>query len=218
MKGAKDYQLLMSDATRELLRTGASRLELQLSEDTLVQLGLFAELLLEWNQKINLTATRSIDEVIGRHVVDSLALVPVVPSAGTMLDVGAGGGFPGAVLAIVLPQVQITCVDSIQKKVSFLEAVRRKLAPNMVPICGRIEALTDLGPFNGVVSRATFAPVEWVQVGAPFVAEDGMMAAMLTDDAQIPNPPKGFALAESLNYEIDQGRVRRIQTYRRCST
>lgn len=209
----------MTDATRELLRQRAAGVGVNLSDQTINGLGRFAELLLQWNQKINLTACKSIEELIERHVVDSLALQPLVQPNQKIVDVGAGGGFPGAVLGLVEPSARITCVDSIQKKVSFLEAVRRTTAPNLTPICGRIEGLIpQLGVFDLVVSRATFAPAEWVAIGSPLVAPGGLLVTMLTEDAERPPAPAEFTPDIERSYEIDQGRIRRVQAYRRCST
>src|SRR3979409_337267 len=82
--------------------------------------GRHVDLLLKWNKSINLTAITDPDEVVEKHVLDSLALAPVLPS-GSLLDVGTGAGFPGIPVAIARPELEVVLVDSVQKKVAFLK-------------------------------------------------------------------------------------------------
>src|SRR5437870_6832970 len=93
---------------------------LKLDAEQLKLLGRHVDLLLKWNKSINLTAITDPAEVVEKHVIDSLALAPLVPK-GSLLDAGSGAGFPGIPLAIALPELEVTLVDSVQKKVAFLK-------------------------------------------------------------------------------------------------
>src|SRR5260370_16782892 len=93
---------------------------ISLSPAQLKLLGRHVDLLLRWNKSINLTSITDPEEVVEKHVLDSLALVPVLPS-GSLLDAGSGGGFPGIPGAIARPDLEAVLVDSVQKKFAFLK-------------------------------------------------------------------------------------------------
>src|SRR5258708_124082 len=124
--------------------------------DKLVQ---YRALLQTWNRKINLTAITEPSEVVERHFLDSLAIAPSVRACRTLIDVGAGAGCPGAVLAIALPALAVTCIDAVAKKVAFLQTLKRTLAPNLEPLHARDEDLDRT--FGAAVSRATWDPPIW---------------------------------------------------------
>ncbi|MBR9805548.1 16S rRNA (guanine(527)-N(7))-methyltransferase RsmG, partial [bacterium] len=101
----------------------------------------FVGLLKRWNSVHNLTAIRDSDDIVRKHILDSLSLQAFL-GQGSVLDVGSGGGFPGIPLAIVRPQQAFTLVDSNQKKTAFLKEVKRKLSlTNVTVINGRVEQL-----------------------------------------------------------------------------
>lgn len=106
-----------------------SNLKIQLSANHLKALSIFENELLEWNEKFNLTAIRSHDEVITKHFMDSLSCLEVMqnPSPKNIIDVGTGAGFPGLVLKIVLPSPNLVLVESIGKKAAFCEHIIKKL-------------------------------------------------------------------------------------------
>src|SRR6202171_1821304 len=99
---------------------------IRLDPEQLKQLGRHVDLLLKWNKSVNLTAIVDPDEVVEKHVLDSLAVAPLVPQ-GSLLDAGTGAGFPGIPIAIVKPQLEVVLVDSVQKKVAFLKNVLAEL-------------------------------------------------------------------------------------------
>lgn len=116
----------------------------------------YLDLLARWNQAYNLTAVRDPLEIVPRHLLDSLAVLPFVGD-GRLLDVGAGAGLPGIPLAIANPGLDVTLVDSAGKKVRFMRHVKRALGlENIEPLHARIESLRP-GPgeaFDSVISRA----------------------------------------------------------------
>lgn len=148
----------MSVTTRhaEELAQGALELGVEVSPQQQQQLLAYLALLIKWNKAYNLTAVRDPDEMVSRHLLDSLSVVPYVRDAGdNWLDVGSGGGMPGIPLAILFPERQFTLLDSNGKKTRFLTQVKLELKlANLQVIHSRVEAFTPEAPFSGIVSRA----------------------------------------------------------------
>jgi 16S rRNA (guanine527-N7)-methyltransferase len=206
----------MDGATKERLRQGALALGVPLDEDQVKRFARYLDLLLLWNRKINLTAIDDPAGVVDRHFLDSLAIVPLVRSAKTLVDVGSGAGFPGVVLSVACPGLQVTCVESIRKKVAFIQTLKGELAPQVTPVCARMEELLAAGrQFDVAVSRATFEPAEWVARGAPLVAPGGQLVAMQTHDSQELHSPEGFAALPPRTYTIASV-SRRLQAFLRA--
>lgn len=139
----------------EILRTGlagmpALRIE-PAARDRLLD---YLALLERWNRTYNLTAVRDPGDMVTRHVLDSLSVLPWVP-AGRLLDAGSGAGLPGVPLAIARPELQVTLLDSAGKKIRFLNQVRRELVlDNITPVQSRLEAYRPDRAFDAIVSRA----------------------------------------------------------------
>jgi len=150
---------LPPDFQPEALAEGAEALGVAIDEVRLRQLADYALLLRRWNAVHNLTAIRSGGEMLTHHLLDSLAMVPHLQrlTAGAparVLDVGSGGGLPGIVLAIALPQLHLTLADAVQKKCAFLIQATLELGlGNVEVVHGRVEALR-LPPFDVIVARA----------------------------------------------------------------
>lgn len=140
----------------EELQQGARELGVDLTEQQQTQLLGYLALLIKWNKAYNLTAVRDPDEMVSRHLLDSLSVVPFVAEAGdNWLDVGSGGGMPGIPLAILFPERRFTLLDSNGKKTRFLTQVKLELKlANLEVIHSRVEAFTPEQPFNGICSRA----------------------------------------------------------------
>lgn len=140
----------------EELAQGALELGVEVSPKQQEQLLAYLELLIKWNKAYNLTAVRDPDEMVSRHLLDSLSVQPFVFDAGdNWLDVGSGGGMPGIPLAILFPERRFTLLDSNGKKTRFLTQVKLELKlANLEVIHSRVEAFTPQQPFSGIVSRA----------------------------------------------------------------
>lgn len=138
------------------LSLGAEQLGVSLSETQHAQLLAYLALLIKWNKAFNLTAVRNPDEMVSRHLLDSLSVLPHVAAAGdNWLDVGSGGGMPGIPLAIMFPERQFTLLDSNGKKTRFLTQVKHELKlANLEVIHSRVEGFTPEQPFSGICSRA----------------------------------------------------------------
>lgn len=140
----------------EELSQGARELGVELSAEQHEQLLAYLALLIKWNKAYNLTAVRNPDEMVSRHLLDSLSVVPFVAEAGdNWLDVGSGGGMPGIPLAILFPERQFTLLDSNGKKTRFLTQVKLELKlTNLQVIHSRVEEFQPEVPFAGICSRA----------------------------------------------------------------
>ncbi|WP_282365507.1 16S rRNA (guanine(527)-N(7))-methyltransferase RsmG [Pseudomonas sp. PS02290] len=138
----------------EELTLGARELGVELSESQHRQLLAYLALLIKWNKAYNLTAVRDPDEMVSRHLLDSLSVVRFIEGE-RQLDVGSGGGMPGIPLAILFPEMKVTVLDSNGKKTRFLTQVKLELAlTNLQVIHSRAEAFQPALPFNGIISRA----------------------------------------------------------------
>jgi 16S rRNA (guanine527-N7)-methyltransferase len=136
------------------LTLGARELGVKLSETQHSQLLGYLALLIKWNKAYNLTAVRDPDEMVSRHLLDSLSVVPFIDGE-RQLDVGSGGGMPGIPLAIMFPDMQVTLLDSNGKKTRFLTQVKLELKlDNLNVIHSRAEAYQPEQPFTGIISRA----------------------------------------------------------------
>ncbi|QQE88808.1 16S rRNA (guanine(527)-N(7))-methyltransferase RsmG [Azotobacter chroococcum] len=140
----------------EELACGARELGVELSDRQQEQLLAYLALLIKWNKAYNLTAVRDPDEMVSRHLLDSLSVVSQVAEAGdNWLDVGSGGGMPGVPLAILFPGRRFTLLDSNGKKTRFLTQVKLELQlQNLEVVHSRVEAFMPAQPFSGICSRA----------------------------------------------------------------
>jgi len=141
----------------EELARGIQTLGLDIDAATQQRLLDYLALLAKWNKAYNLTAVRDVDEMVSRHLLDSLSIVPQFEAAGgeRWLDVGSGGGMPGIPLAILFPGKNLTLLDSNGKKTRFLTQVKLELKlDNLQVIHSRVEAFQPELPFSGIVSRA----------------------------------------------------------------
>ena len=147
------------------LQKGLHDLGLVLTSEQEERLLAYMDLIAKWTKVYNLTAVRDADEMLTHHLLDSLAVVLplrreaaklVLPDGQTqlnLLDVGAGAGLPGVVIAITCPNISVTCVDTVAKKAAFIQQVAATLKlPNLKGLHARVESLAQ--PFDVVCSRA----------------------------------------------------------------
>jgi 16S rRNA (guanine527-N7)-methyltransferase len=175
----------MDPAFQEALHRGLETFGIELPPESIAALERYADRLLAWNRKVNLTAITAPAEVAEKHVVDSLLLLPSIAGAGTLLDVGSGAGLPGVPLACARRDLSVTCCDSVAKKVAFVKAVAAELALAVRAVAVRAEGDPDrekLPRADAVVSRALADPDTWVPLGARYVADGGVLLAMLGRD------------------------------------
>jgi len=144
---------------RPPLQAAAQTLGLTLSDQQLDQLLAYLDLIQKWNKVYNLTAVRDPQAMLTQHLVDSLSLLPALRRHAQgqplrMMDVGSGGGLPGVVVAICEPAIDVTCVDAVAKKATFIKQVAAELGlPNLHGEHSRVEAL-KVPAFDLITSRA----------------------------------------------------------------
>ena len=171
----------------EALDKGLASLGLDLDEATQAKLLAYLDLIAKWTKVYNLTAVRDAEEMLSHHVLDSLAVIsplrremtalPRADAQRSLLDVGSGAGLPGVVIAIVCPEVQVTCVDTVAKKAAFIQQVAVSLKlPNLKGLHARVETLTQA--FDIVCSRAFASLLDFTTWSRAALASDGVWLAM----------------------------------------
>jgi len=171
----------------EALRRGLEALGLEVGAGVEERLGRYADRLLAWNRKVNLTAVTDPAEVAEKHLVDSLALLPEVAGASTLLDIGSGAGLPGVPLAIARPDLAVTCCDGVAKKVAFVKAVTAELDLGVRALAARARGEPEregLPRAERVVSRALADPNRWLPLGRAYLAPGGTVLALLGREAE----------------------------------
>jgi len=170
-------------ALTELLAQGVHDLPIALSPEQIGRLIDYVALLSKWNAVYNLTAVRDPAQMISHHVLDSLAAVPAFDAAQNVLDVGAGGGLPGMVLAIwaqgAHPAMRISMIDTVHKKTAFLTQAKAELGlGNVTVYTARVEQLEVAQPFDVITSRAFAELADFVNWSGHLLASGGRFLAM----------------------------------------
>ncbi len=164
----------------------------------------YLALLLRWNATYNLTAIRDPREMVTKHLLDSLAMAPFVASVPTLADLGTGPGLPGIPLAIAIPGLRVTLVESNGKKARFMrEAIRHLGLSNAEVAESRIETLDrpgglQTGTFMAITARALATLPQIVHLGGHLLAPGGVLLAMkgTRPDDEIAGLPAGWALRD----------------------
>ena len=155
------------------------KIEVNLTEDQLNKLEMFYELLIEWNNKINLTRITDKEDVYLKHFYDSLTIVKEVDlnKVDTLCDVGTGAGFPGIVLKICFPNLKMTLIDSLNKRVNYLNEIIKKLDLKEIEAV-HTRAEDYKGSFDVVTSRAVARLDKLINWCINLVKKDGIFIAM----------------------------------------
>ena len=193
----------MVDHARQLAR-GAKEMDVALSDSQAAQLLAYMALLNKWNKAYNLTAVRDPDEMVSRHLLDSLSVLPFV-GAGRWLDVGSGGGMPGVILAIMLPDNEFTLLDSNGKKTRFLTQVKMELGlDNLQVVNSRVEAFSPDLSFDGIVSRAFSSLADFTHLTRHLSTVETQWLAMkgLYPDEELQLLPEDFRVQRSVELSV----------------
>lgn len=159
----------------------ANSIGIEISQKQAEQFYKYMELLLEWNEKMNLTAITEPEEVILKHFIDSLTIIPYLKEADTVLDIGTGAGFPGIPLKILEENKKFTLLDSLNKRIIFLQTVINELElKNIQAIHGRAEEFVskERETYNIVTSRAVARLNVLLEYMLPFVKIGGRCICM----------------------------------------
>ncbi len=165
-----------------LLAEGVAALNLELAPATLGHLQIYLEELKLWNAKTNLTGLKTDRDIVIKHFLDSLAVLPWLDGAASLVDLGSGGGFPGLVLKLALPHLALTLVEARERKAAFLEYLAARFRLTGVEV-----VQTHLTPslakkrepkVAAVVSRAAFILPRLLELAAPLLAPGGLVLAL----------------------------------------
>lgn len=172
----------MSKVSREELRLRSAQMQIDLSEEQVEQLARYGDLLLKWNSTYNLTSITNADDVLVLHLLDSLTLVKafdsVVPGVATVMDVGSGGGLPAIPFATLRPDISISMVDTVKKKVLFLrQAILELKLKNAKALHTRVEKLTH-EKVDVITSRAFASLRDMTEWTRHLLRDNGCWLAM----------------------------------------
>jgi 16S rRNA (guanine527-N7)-methyltransferase len=188
-------------AVAPLLADGIKALDLELDDRQHTQLLDYLALLFKWNSVYNLTSVRDPLQMVTHHLLDSLAAVPAFAGAAHVLDVGAGGGLPGIVLAIARPGMQVSLIDTVHKKTAFLKQVKAELElSNVTVYTDKVQQLRVEQPFDVITSRAFADLSDFVNWSGHLLAEGGQFIAL-----------KGVAPPDEQERLPDEWKVSRLQ-------
>lgn len=186
------------------LAEGIDGLGLMLPAPVQLKLLDYLALIQKWNKTYNLTAVREPTKMVSHHVLDCLAVAPHL-TASTILDVGSGAGLPGIPLAMALPKVAVTLLESNHKKAAFLQQAKTELKlDNITVACERVEQWQPEGTFEIVTSRAFSDLAEFVALAGRHTAPHGRLAAMkgIYPHEEITQLPAGWKLDKSIELTV----------------
>lgn len=195
---------------RRLLEEEVRRARLSLSLKQLEALEGYLELLGRWGGRMNLTARTEPDWLIGHHFPDAFAVAAemgVWAEGRRCIDAGAGAGLPGVILAATIPGLKVTAVEANRRKCAFLRTVAHELDLDVQVLEGRLEEL-KVAPHDLAVSRATWAPGEWMERSCGLVRPGGRVVLFLARGDGL--PPATWELRESrrVHYSLSDGTPR----------
>ena len=173
----------------DILQKHCSDYGIEINQDLAKKLEIYGRLLKEWNDKINLTAIKDDEGIAIKHFLDCATCLNAVDLKGKVIDVGTGAGFPGLVLKILKPEIELCLLDSLNKRLLFLEAVINELGLENVTLVharaedgGRDKKLREKFDFS--VSRAVANLSTLSEYCLPFLKDNGMFVAMKGPDAE----------------------------------
>ena len=173
---------------KEELVSQFNKYEIALDNTQIEQFNRYYELLIEWNEKINLTAITEQSEVIEKHFIDSILPYKSFKENSSIIDIGSGAGFPGIPLKILRPDLNITLLDSLNKRINFLNIVIDELKlNNIVAIHGRCEDMAKMPKYRECFDYGTARAVAKLNILAeytvPFIKVNGNFVAYKGQDA-----------------------------------
>lgn len=179
---------------------------ISLSDQQKNQLVGYVEMLHKWNKAYNLTSVRDPEQMLIRHIMDSIVVEPHLQGS-RFIDVGTGPGLPGVPLAIVRPDAHFTLLDSLGKRIRFLKQVQHELKlVNIEPVQSRVEDFPAESPFDGVISRAFASLNDMLNWCHHLPGEKGQFYALkgVVPDDELATLPAGFAVDRVVKLAVPQ--------------
>lgn len=205
--------------------------DLNVSCETFQKLEEYAEFLTDYNQKVNLTALTQGEDILIKHFLDSLLLQKkcevYIPEEAAVMDIGSGAGFPGVPLALIRPDLHITLLDSLNKRIVFLDLLRERLGCKYSTIHGRAELLAKddefRESFDVVAARAVAALPTLAEYSLPFVKKGGYWLAMKGPNEDLQPALHaiqilGGTLVDTVRYSLPGGDERLIYVVKKIGT
>jgi 16S rRNA (guanine527-N7)-methyltransferase len=159
------------------LEGGMDNLGFEIMPENIDKLLIYKDLLLKWNKSINLTSIKN-KEIVTHHFLDCLAVIPFIKSS-SLLDVGTGAGLPGIVIAIIKPDIKISLIDKVGKKITFIKRVLAELdIKNVQTHHSRVELMTSEEKYDGIISRAFSNMGDFVQITKHLLKKQGVWYGM----------------------------------------
>ena len=159
------------------LEGGMDNLGFEIMPENINKLLIYKDLLLKWNKSINLTSIKN-KEIVTHHFLDCLAVIPFIKSS-SLLDVGTGAGLPGIVIAIIKPDIKISLIDKVGKKIAFIKRVLAELdIKNVQTHHSRVELMTSEEKYDGIISRAFSNMGDFVQITKHLLKKQGVWYGM----------------------------------------
>jgi len=192
---------VLNKLTRLLDQAGIS-----LTDHQKNQLVGYVDMLHKWNKAYNLTSVRDPNEMLVRHILDSIVVAPHLQGE-RFIDVGTGPGLPGIPLSIVRPECQFTLLDSLGKRVRFLRQVQHELKlENIYPVQSRVEEFRAEPPFDGVISRAFASLNDMIGWCKHLPAQNGRFYALkgILPEDEIAQLPDGFEVESAIKLRVPQ--------------
>ena len=213
----------LATAYHDRIAIVAKGLGARISETTIARLAAWFDLLVAWNAKIDLTAAKGPDELVDLMLADALVLARHEPKGESLVDVGSGAGGPGLALHLLRPDLRVTLVEPLQKRVAFLRtagasaAVPAEASPRgaeahprgaLAVVRARAEDMAARGAaFQCAVSRATFAPETWLKMAAQLLLPGGAAWVLLAREP--PPQAAGWEISVDESYEWPLTRANR---------
>ena len=166
---------------QQVLCEGTELMQISLSDKQISRLLNYLSLILKWNRTYNLSAIRNPIESVKKHLLDSLSIIPYLKS-GRLLDVGSGAGLPGIVISIMLPEIEVSVLDSVGKKCRFMQVVKTELElKNLTIINSRVESFEKNKYYNQITSRAFAGVNKTIRLTEHLLADNGIYLLMKGD-------------------------------------
>lgn len=174
----------------DYLKSEAAKIDIAITNTQAQQLLDYLNLIIKWNKVYNLTAIKSLEDGINKHLLDSLSILPHINNK-NLLDIGSGAGLPGIAIAIMRPNLNVSVLDSVGKKCRFMQFVKTHLRlDNLVVINARVQDFNNQNCFAQITSRA-FATIEkTLFLSKHLLCDDGVYLLMKTTSVNQEKIPK----------------------------